>query len=111
MPVKQNLLVYTIISTVVVVTIYIADKQNKLSVIQHIHAAAAANHTKFVDFTKICQPTNALIRILVRLLLCKYAPLAAPGQATLALAASGRVAGLSALKMLKNSIKIIHGTL
>jgi hypothetical protein len=73
MPNMQNLLVYTMISTVVVITIYIADKQQKLYVIQHPpDAAAAANHTKSEDFTKICQPTNALIRILVRLWLRKF---------------------------------------
>jgi hypothetical protein len=71
---------------VVIVTIYryIADKQKKLSVTKHPHDAAATaavaavatiatiamvatiaaitNHAKFVDFTKICQPTNTLMQ-------------------------------------------------
>jgi hypothetical protein len=83
-PMLQNSLVYTMISPVVViVTIYryIADKQKKLSVTKHPHDAAATaavaavatiamvatiaaitNHAKFVDFTKICQPTNTLMQ-------------------------------------------------
>jgi hypothetical protein len=100
MPIMQNSLVYTMISPVVVVTIYIADKKKKLYVTKHppdaaaiaAAIAAAANHAKFIDFTKICQPTNTLIRILVRLRLCKYASLAAQGRATMAQAASGRAA-------------------
>jgi hypothetical protein len=60
----QNSMVYTMISPVI--TISIADKK-KLSMTKHPHEAAAANHAKFVDLTKICQPTNTLIRILVRL--------------------------------------------
>jgi hypothetical protein len=81
----QNSLVYKII------TIYVADKQKKLSVTKH-PPDTAANHAKFVDFAKTCQPTNMLMRILVRLRLCQYvaAGRAAPGQATQTMAVPGR---------------------
>jgi hypothetical protein len=42
------------ISPVLVVTIYIADKQQKNSLTEHLPDAAAANHAKFVYFN---QPT------------------------------------------------------